>query len=277
MPPINARLTYRQKQPSQRKAVSAAEERELAERWKHHNDERALEALISLHMGLVVTIAREFRYANHLLDDLKQEGYLGLTIAARRFDPDRGTRLVTYATYWIRARILDFILRSHGPVRIGTTRAQRRVYFGLARARRELEGRGLDPDALRLAEVLGVADREVEWMATRLAARDLALDAQAAVSRVPALTDGTRSPEEILADSEELAFLQAQLYEVLRELDGRERRIVFAHHLRESPTSLASIALELGVTRERVRQLRDRALKRLRDGNVGKALASFAA
>jgi RNA polymerase sigma-32 factor len=264
MPPINARLTYRQKQPSPRKSVSVAEERELAERWKHHKDERALGELVRLHMGLVVTIAREFRYAGHLLEDLKQEGYLGLTIAARRFDPDRGTRLVTYATYWIRARILDFILRSHGPVRIGTTRAQRRVFFGLARARRLLERRGLDPDALHLAELLGVADREVESMASRLAARDLALDAQAAVSRVPALTDGARSPEEILADAEESALLQAQLHDVLGELDRREQRIVSAHHLWENPISLASIALELGVTRERVRQLEARARKKIR-------------
>jgi RNA polymerase sigma-32 factor len=266
MPPINARLSYRQKESPPRRGVSVAEERELAERWKHHNDERALEELIRLHMGLVITIAREFRYAGHLFDDLKQEGYLGLTIAARRFDPDRGTRLVTYATYWIRARILDYILRSHGPVRIGTTRSQRRVFFGLARARHLLERQGVDADAPSLAGMLGVAEGEVEWMANRLAAHDLALDAQAGASRVPALADGGWSPEELLAQAEETSRLRARLEESLAELDGRERRIVSAHHLREQPSSLAALAIELGVTRERVRQLEARARKKIRDG-----------
>ena len=187
--------------------LSAEEERTLALRFQRNGDLEAARALVLSHLRLVVALARGYLGYGLPHADLIQEGNIGLMKAVKRFDPDRGTRLVTYATYWIRARILDFILRSHGPVRIGTTRAQRRVFFGLARARRLLERRGLDPDALHLAELLGVADREVESMASRLAARDLALDAQAAVSRVPALTDGARSPEEILADAEESSRL----------------------------------------------------------------------
>src|SRR5206468_9464400 len=113
----------------------------------------------------------EFRNSGPSMEDLIQEGNLGLTIAARRFDPGQGTRLATYATYWIRACMMDHVVRSHGPVRIGTTRAQRKIFFGLGRARRRLERDGVTVDSEALAAALGVEREEVEAMAPRLSGR----------------------------------------------------------------------------------------------------------
>src|SRR6185369_2351920 len=109
-------------------ALGPDEERYFARRWQVYGDERALGRLVRAHLGLVVRIAMEFRYSGPALEDLIQEGNLGLTIAARRFDPNRATRLATYATYWIRACMLEHVVRSHGPVRIGTTRSQRKIF-----------------------------------------------------------------------------------------------------------------------------------------------------
>src|SRR5438105_15505481 len=153
------------------------EEQLLARRWLRHGETDALARLINSHLGLVVRIATEFRHSGPSLDDLIQEGNLGLTIAARRFDPSRQTRLATYATYWIRACMLEHVVRSHGPVRIGTTRSQRKIFFGLGRARRKLEREGETADCEALAGELGVLQEDVEAMTPRLTGRDISLDA----------------------------------------------------------------------------------------------------
>src|SRR5262245_12712307 len=121
------------KEPRTAYMLSEKEERVLARRWREDGDTLALKRLIEAHMGLVGRIANEYHSVGLPYEDLLQEGNLGLTIAARRFDPERGPRLATYAAYWIRASVLNLILRAHGPVRIGTTRAQRRIFFGLSR------------------------------------------------------------------------------------------------------------------------------------------------
>ena len=140
-------------------ALTAEEEHRLSRRWLDHEDRDALERLVRAHLGLVIRIAMEFRHAGPSMEDLIQEGNVGLTIAARRFDPDRDTRLATYATYWIRACMIEHVVRSHGPVRIGTTRSQRKIFFGLGRARRKLEKDGTAADAESLAGALGALER----------------------------------------------------------------------------------------------------------------------
>src|SRR5258708_3173071 len=140
------------------------EEQELARRSHRLGAPAALARVVKSHLGLVVRIATEFRHSGPALEDLIQEGNLGLTIAARRFDPSRQTRLATYATYWIRACMLEHVVRSHGPVRIGTTRSQRKIFFGLGRARRKLEREGEQADADALAEALGVEREDIESM-----------------------------------------------------------------------------------------------------------------
>src|SRR6476619_7424883 len=148
--------------PAREGGLTAQEEVRLSRRWRAMEDRAALARLIQAHIGLVVKIATEFRNSGPALEDLIQEGNLGLTIAARRFDPSQGTRLATYATYWIRACMMEHVVRSHGPVRIGTTRAQRKIFFGLGRARRKLEREGEHADMSSLAGELVVLQEDVE-------------------------------------------------------------------------------------------------------------------
>jgi RNA polymerase sigma-32 factor len=212
-----------------------------------------------------VRIALDFRHSGPALDDLIQEGNLGLTIAARRFDPRRATRLATYATYWIRACMLEHVVRSHGPVRIGTTRSQRKIFFGLGRARRRLERGGEPADSERLAGELGVQREDVEAMTPRLSGRDVSLDAPRDDGRRPGgLAVEEPSPEELVAGCEERDRRHEQLLEALKGLDPRERAIICARHLRGRPATLAALGRKLGISRERVRQLELRATDKLR-------------
>src|SRR5512134_1656967 len=159
--PEPRKAEVRPTRPGREPPLSQDEERRLAAHWLETGDEKALGRLVSAHLGLVIRIALEFRHSGPSMEDLIQEGNLGLTIAARRFDPDRATRLATYATYWIRACMLEHVVRSHGPVRIGTTRSQRKIFFGLGRARRKIEREGETADAEHLATVLGVEQQDV--------------------------------------------------------------------------------------------------------------------
>ena len=252
-------------EPSSR-PLSLDEEHRLSHRWRTAGDPAALSRLVQSHLGLVVRIAMEFRHSGPSLEDLIQEGNLGLTIAARRFDPSRSTRLATYATYWIRACMLEHVVRSHGPVRIGTTRSQRKIFFGLGRARRRLEREGSIVDAAHLARLLGVAAQDVEQMAPRLTGRDISLDAPRFDDpREPGhslATDGP-SPEERVAGDEERGARRERLSEGLKVLDARERAIIRARHLRQRPATLASLGRKFGISRERVRQLEMRAKEKL--------------
>src|SRR5262245_32385650 len=148
--------------PAREGPLSVDEENALSRRWHVLGDDKALGRMVQAHLGLVIRIAQEFRGAGPPMEDLIQEGNMGLLIAARRFDPTRSARLATYATYWIRACMMEYVVRSHGPVRIGTTRAQRKIFFGLGRARRRLEGEGHTADADALAAVLGVERSEID-------------------------------------------------------------------------------------------------------------------
>ena len=202
-------------------------EQELSRRWMKREDKDALAQLIHAHLGLVIKIATEFRNSGPSMEDLIQEGHVGLTIAARRFDPAKATRLATYATYWIRACMMEYVVRSHGPVRIGTTRSQRKIFFGLGRARRRLEreGQTVSPDLL--AGILGVPTEDVEHMATRLSGHDVSLDAPRSQDdeRKTSNTLASDGPtqEDMFADGQEEDSRKALLGEALKELDPRER------------------------------------------------------
>ena len=252
-----------------REPLSLEEECRLSRRWQTVEDRDALERLVEAHLGLVISIARDFRSSGPSMEDLIQEGNLGLTIAARRFDPQKATRLATYATYWIRACMMELVLRSHGPVRIGTTRSQRKVFFGLGRARRKLERSGQTVDSEALATLLGVESQDVESMTTRLQGRDVSLDAPRSVDdarEVSSLVaEGGPSPEDMVAGVEELDSRKSSLLEGLNVLDARERAIIRARHICARPATLASVGKKFGISRERVRQLELRALQKLRN------------
>jgi RNA polymerase sigma-32 factor len=249
--------------------LSQEEERRLARLWRVNEDTAALGRLVAAHMGLVIRIAMEFRHSGPAVEDLIQEGNMGLTIAARRFDPGRKTRLATYATYWIRACMLEHVVRSHGPVRIGTTRSQRKIFFGLGRARRKLEKEGEIVDSSSLAGVLGVEREDIESMTPRLAGRDVSLDAPRGYDdRRPVaqgLAEDRPNPEELISGVEEEDHRRARMYEGLKVLDPRERAIIRARHLRQRPATLAFLGKKFGISRERVRQLELRAKAKLRD------------
>lgn len=249
--------------------LSREEENDFAKRWQTSQDESALARLVEAHLGLVIKIALEYRNSGPRMDDLVQEGNLGLIIAARRFDPAENTRLATYATYWIRALILECIVRSHGPVRIGTTRAQRKIYFNLGRSRREIEGRGENATTEKLAAELGVDEGEVEQMMPRLNGRDISLDAPRSFDDRRSAGDtmivDAPTPEEIIASAEEELDEREQFRAALKILDPREHAIIAARHLRAKPATLARLGKKFGISRERVRQLEMRAIHKIRE------------
>ena len=267
---VRTRLNEKEetKAPVREGPLSQDEERRLARLWNVSGDEKALGRLVAAHLGLVIRIALEFRHSGPSMEDLIQEGNLGLTIAARRFDPERRTRLATYATYWIRACMLEHVVRSHGPVRIGTTRSQRKIFFGLGRARRKLEREGESADSEHLASVLGVEQEDVESMTARLTGRDVSLDAPRGFDDrrpvVASLAQDSPTPEEMIAGVEEDDQRRNQIFEGLKTLDTRERAIIRARHLRQRPATLACLGKKFGISRERVRQLELRAKAKLR-------------
>jgi RNA polymerase sigma-32 factor len=270
MAAIKARIADAPKsaKPGREGPLTVEEERRLARLWRVNGDEKALGRLVAAHLGLVIKIAMEFRHSGPALEDLIQEGNLGLTIAARRFDPGRATRLATYATYWIRACMLEHVVRSHGPVRIGTTRSQRKIFFGLGRARRALERVGSETDSASLATQLGVERQDVESMTPRLSGRDVSLDAPRGYDdRRPmsqSLAEDRPNPEELIGAVEEDDHRRRQIYEGLKVLDPRERSIIRARHMRQRPATLACLGKKFGISRERVRQLELRAKAKLR-------------
>jgi RNA polymerase sigma-32 factor len=185
----------------------------------------------------------------------------------QRFDPSKQARLATYASYWIRACMMDLVVRTHGPVRVGSTRAERRIFFGLGRARRHLEQCGVEVTSEALAHRLRVEVRELESMSMRLGRRDLSLDSplydEGPSAGAVIAADGP-SPEERLAEEEEHGLRSSRLADALAALPERERAIVKARHLAESPPTLAELGRRFGVSRERVRQLEERAVELLR-------------
>jgi RNA polymerase sigma-32 factor len=248
--------------------LSAEEEQRLARRWRTLEDAAALARLVQAHLGLVIHIANEYRHSGPSMEDLIQEGNLGLTVAARRFDPTKATRLATYATYWIRAFMMEHVVRSHGPVRIGTTRSQRKIFFGLGRARRRLECTGRAATAEALAGELGVEREDIESMSPRLSGRDVSLDAPRSVDdgrEVGALlSEEGPSPEDLVAGLEEEDTRRERLHAGLRVLDPRERAIIKARHLCARPVTLGALGRRMGISRERVRQIELRAVAKLR-------------
>jgi RNA polymerase sigma-32 factor len=250
-----------------RPMLSEQEERELGRRWRDEKDTRAMGKLVEHHVALAGRIANEYRSNALLYEDLFQEALLGLTIAAHRFDPDHGPRFATYASYWIRASVLNLILRCHGPVRIGTTRAQRKLYFGLSRARRQAEQEGGTADPARIAEILGVSPEEVEGMSQRLSNIDVSLEAPRGGGDPrpwsAALEDEGPDPELLTITRETKERRKAGLARSVDSLDPRERAIIRARHLHDQPATLETLGAEFGISRERIRQLESRAIGKL--------------
>ena len=243
----------------------------LARKWRDGGDRQAAEALITSNLRFVVKISHEYRAYGIKLGDLIQEGNLGLMQAVNRFDPDRGFRLISYAVWWIRAYIHNFILRSWSLVKLGTTQAQRRLFYQLNRAKRRLGGLVGKTEAERtriLSEKLDASEDEIREMERRLSGRDLPLDVPIGdetdttyLDLVPARTPGQ---EEQIVDREERDLLRERVAQAMKVLPKRERYILEHRLLSETPMTLGCIGEKFGICRERVRQLESGIIARLR-------------
>lgn len=238
--------------------LAADVERELAEAWRA-GDRRAGERLVSASLPFVIKIAKEYRRWGVPMEDLIQQGNLGLLRAAEKYDPAQNCRLITYAVYWIRAEIRDYVVRCYRIVRLGTTRTERRAMRAYRRENIE--------SVEQLAEVSGMPLARAQKLWPVLTQRDFALDAMHD-ERYPAierLSDEAANPEELYANAQLLRGLRAKLDEALELLSDRERRIIEERILADAPRTLESLGAEMGVSKERVRQLEARARGKLRE------------
>jgi RNA polymerase sigma-32 factor len=250
--------------------ISREEERELAVRWVEHGDVEAARQLVLANLRLVVKIAMEYRRAWTNALDLIQEGNVGLLEAVQRFDPYQGVKLSSYAVYWIRAYILKYILDNFRVVRLGTTRAQRKLFFRLNKEKRALEREGFEVGPRLLAERLEVSEDEVVDMERRLSETDLSLNAPVRRDEPGAefgdfLSGGESSAEQNVGDQELRRVFLENVQQFAETLDERDRRLIDERILAEKPRTLQELGNEFGVSRERVRQLESRLVERLRE------------
>ncbi len=249
------------------------EEVDLGRRWRNEGDAAAAERLVLCNLRAVVKIAGEFRNQHTNFEDLVQEGNVGLMRAIDHFDPERGTRFLSYAGWWIRACIKEYLLRSRSQVRLGTTQKQRAIYSRLGRAKRELELRYPDCDPAkrlrRLSRILEQDPKLVEQMESRLSGHDLSLNTKVEEGSdtmyVDLLKDDAPNTEEVTGEREAEAFRAARLAEAMDCLTDREHFILRNRFLVGETRTLRELGEELGISRERVRQLEVRAKKKLRE------------
>ena len=257
------------------KFLERDEERALATSWRSNGDEAALHELASAHMRLVIALASRFRHYGLPIADLIQEGHVGLLEAAARFEPEREVRFSTYATWWIRASIQDYILRNWSIVRGGTSSAQKALFFNLRRLRAKLTregGPGSNASMFAtIAMAIGVSPADVELMDTRLSGPDVSLNAPVMESdsagqteRVEFLVDDKPLPDETVGERIDGDRRVVWLREALKVLSERELRIVRARRLAETSATLEALGDQLGISKERVRQIENRAMEKLR-------------
>ena len=252
--------------------LEAEHELNLARRWRDHDDERALHELTTAYMRLVISMASKFRHYGLPLADLVQEGNVGLMQAAARFEPSREVRFSTYAAWWIRSSIQDYVLRNWSIVRTGTTAAQKSLFFNLRRLRAKIDDTG---DAIMTAENkkwvsehLGVPERDVETMASRLSASDRSLNAPLATDGdaqwQDLLPDESATPDQVVMEERDNAKRKEWIAQALEVLNERETLIISARRLTDDSVTLEVLGKRLGISKERVRQIEHQALNKLR-------------
>ena len=252
--------------------LSKDEEFMLAKRWREHEDPDAAHKLVTSHLRLVAKIAMGYRGYGLPIGEVVSEGNVGLMQAVKKFDPERGFRLATYAMWWIKASIQEYILRSWSLVKMGTTAAQKKLFFNLRKAKSEIsaiEDGDLRPEQVsHIATKLGVLDEEVISMNRRLSGPDASLNAPLRSDSESEwqdwLSDDAQvSQETQVAEDEERSIRMSLLEEAMTELTDRERHILTERRLKDDPTTLEELAAQYGVSRERVRQIEVRAFEKL--------------
>jgi RNA polymerase sigma-32 factor len=256
------------------------EEYMLAKRWKEHEESEAAHRLVTSHLRLVAKIAMGYRGYGLPLSELISEGNVGMMQAVKRFDPDRGFRLATYAMWWIRAAIQEYILHSWSLVKMGTTAAQKKLFFNLRKLKGQLqavEDGDLSPENLKkIATELDVPEADVISMNRRLASPDHSLNAPLRSDSEGEwqdwLVDETDSQETKLGERQELGLRRDLLEKALTHLNDRERHILGERRLRDNPTTLEDLSQQYGISRERVRQIEVRAFEKLQKAIKAAAL-----
>ena len=251
--------------------LSHEEEARLAQAWRDTGDMESAHRLVTSHLRLVAKIAMGYRGYGLPVSELISEGNVGMMQAVKRFDPDRGFRLATYAMWWIRAAIQEYILHSWSLVKMGTTAAQKKLFFNLRRLKGQMQAideGDLKPEQVaKIAHVLDVPEQDVISMNRRLAAPDNSLNAPVRADGEGEwqdwLVDDAESQETQLAEREEFTGRKALLAEALKTLNDRERHILIERRLRENPTTLEDLSVHYKVSRERVRQIEVRAFEKL--------------
>ncbi len=259
------------------------EEQELAVRWKEHRDQDAMHRITLAHMRLVVAMAARFRYFGLPMSDLIQEGHVGLLEAASRFEPEREVRFSTYATWWIRASMQDYILRNWSIVRGGTSSAQKALFFNLRRLRAKLArgGEPLSNTAIykEISEQIGVPESDVALMDARLSGHDTSLNApvsdngDGAPGRQDFLVSDAPLPDEVAGEEIDRQRRAGWLKGALGALNERERHIIAERRLRDDGSTLEALGERLGISKERVRQIESRAIDKLRVALVKESTA----
>jgi len=257
--------------------LDAETELALARAWRDHRDEKALHRLINAYMRLAISMAAKFKRYGAPMGDLIQEASLGLMRAADKFDPERGVRFSTYAVWWIKASIQDYVMRNWSMVRTGSTSPQKALFFNMRRVQAQLEreatGRGesLDPHQMRqaIASQIGVSLADVEMMEGRLSGGDYSLNALQSSEDdgrewIETLEDDGAQAAETVAETHDLRQLRSWLTTAMGVLNEREQFILRERKLREEVRTLESLGAELGLSKERVRQLESVAFKKLR-------------
>ena len=251
--------------------LAPEEELSLSKRWRDHEDSAAAHKLVTSHLRLVAKIAMGYRGYGLPISELISEGNVGMMQAVKRFDPDRGFRLATYAMWWIRAAIQEYILHSWSLVKMGTTAAQKKLFFNLRRLKGQMqaiEDGDLRPEQVgQIARSLSVSEQDVVNMNRRLAAPDHSLNAPVRADSEGEwqdwLVDDSDSQETMLAEHEEFSGRKALLGEALRTLNQRERHILVERRLKEEPATLEDLSQVYNISRERVRQIEVRAFEKV--------------
>ncbi|MXV36606.1 MULTISPECIES: RNA polymerase sigma factor RpoH [unclassified Saccharibacter] len=257
--------------------LTAEEELDLSRRWRKSEDREAAHRLVTSHLRLVAKIAMSYRGYGLPVSELISEGNIGVMQAVRRFDPERGFRLATYAMWWIRAAMQEYILHSWSLVKMGTTAAQKKLFFNLRRLKGQMQAfdeGDLKPEQVQhVSKTLGVPEHDVVSMNQRLSSPDHSLNAPLRADGEREwqdwLVDDQESQEETLAKSEELNGRKALLAEAMKNLNDRERHILTERRLKEDPSTLEELSHQYHVSRERIRQIEARAMEKIQ-----KAMAS---
>ena len=265
----NSLQTYLQ-QINQFSLLTQEEEFELAKRYRNNNNDiEAVQKLITSNLRFVVKVAFEYKSYGVKLQDLIQEGNIGLMIAVKKFNPDKGYRFISYAIWWIRAYIQNFIIKTWSLVKIGTTQAQKKLFYKIGKVRKALESDGaIEKKYELLAKDLDVAKEDIIEMEQRMAARDLSLDAPfdeaQELTHLDLLKEESLNQEEVFAQDEEKKIREHKVQNAMKRLNEKEVYVIKNRIMADEPLTLQQIGDHLKLSRERVRQIESEALKKLK-------------